>query len=191
MKNPASSQLDIICYDRAEYPIFFDENEIVVVSPKSVKGIIEVKTTLTSEALQQILHTIRLKPFKEVSNHSKAFLVATKSNISSKATFQRLKKHFEGKSGEVKENMFLGAIFCLDWKEMIIFSTSSEGDVLEYSCLRIIIDDYGLSAFISFLLYEVHGADVLDSISNVLAPSLYKIADSFSMKLSFKQSSKG
>ena len=42
----SSTQMDIICFDRIHYPLLFDDNETVVVTPKSVKGLIEIKSTL-------------------------------------------------------------------------------------------------------------------------------------------------
>ena len=51
----ASPQIDIICYDRINYPVLFDDNETLIVTPTSVKGLIEIKSTITKNAIEQIL----------------------------------------------------------------------------------------------------------------------------------------
>lgn len=189
LDQPVSPQLDIICHDRINFPVFFDENEIVVLSPKAVKCIIEVKSTLTADSLNQILNTIRSEPLKEVPLSAKAFLVATKSNISPKAVFNKLKSELIKKKGEkIEENMFFGCIFSLDWDEMITFRTTIHDDRVEYDCNRVVISDTGIAAFILNLLHTVYGNEVFESINNVLAPSLCLLEDTFSMTLFFGES---
>ena len=52
-----SSQIDIICYDRENYPVLFDIEEFKVVPARAVKGLIEIKATLSKSQLKKILST--------------------------------------------------------------------------------------------------------------------------------------
>lgn len=51
-------QCDIIIYDAFNYSPLFKEDDLVVVPPKSVRAIIEVKTTLTSDKLKEALEIL-------------------------------------------------------------------------------------------------------------------------------------
>lgn len=48
-------QLDIIIYDKINFPVVFQEGDLVVVHKEAVRGIIEVKTTLDSQKLKESL----------------------------------------------------------------------------------------------------------------------------------------
>lgn len=72
-----SKQIDIICFDRIKYPIIFDDNETVIVTPKSVKGLIEIKSTLTKKSIGQLLE-------QSNSDISKELPLDTKFNLLSK-----------------------------------------------------------------------------------------------------------
>lgn len=52
-----SNQLDVIVYDN-RHPVLFRDGDFVVVAPQSVKGIIEVKTTLRGQDLSGILEKL-------------------------------------------------------------------------------------------------------------------------------------
>lgn len=63
----ASPQLDIICYDRLNFPVAFDIGEFkVVLLPKAVKGIIELKSTLTKAAIRQVMRLSESPSLREV-----------------------------------------------------------------------------------------------------------------------------
>ncbi|MFM0330116.1 DUF6602 domain-containing protein [Paraburkholderia strydomiana] len=53
-------QIDILIYDRVDYAPIFREEDLVIVPPESVRAVIEVKTTLTSENLQSSLELLDL-----------------------------------------------------------------------------------------------------------------------------------
>ena len=50
----ASKQIDLIIYDTA-YPILFKESDFVILTPDSVKGIIEVKANLENQRFNNVL----------------------------------------------------------------------------------------------------------------------------------------
>lgn len=50
-----SRQLDIIIYDKVNFPVVFKEGDLIVVHKEAVRGIIEVKTTLDSAKLKDSL----------------------------------------------------------------------------------------------------------------------------------------
>ncbi|MDH1302136.1 DUF6602 domain-containing protein [Achromobacter sp. GD03932] len=51
-------QLDILIYDKIEYPVLFREGDLVVVPPASVRAVIEVKTNLGKSELWSSLEQI-------------------------------------------------------------------------------------------------------------------------------------
>ena len=80
--NEASQQIDIICYDHLNYPLFFNCNEIVAVSPKSVKRLIEVKSVMTSDSIKQLLNQANCEVAKQLPIDTKFNLLSVKSQIS-------------------------------------------------------------------------------------------------------------
>lgn len=75
-----SSQLDIIIYDTADYPIFEQYEEFVIVPPEGVIAIISVKKTLRNKdvpnelkALQNAVFTCRSTVTKKESHTSKDY----------------------------------------------------------------------------------------------------------------------
>lgn len=62
-----SRQLDIIIYDSQNFPIIFNEGDLVVIQQEAVRGVIEVKTTLDATSLFETLemfHEISLPGFR-------------------------------------------------------------------------------------------------------------------------------
>lgn len=166
-----SPQLDIICYDRINYPVIFDLGEIKVVPARAVKGIIEVKSTLTKSRLKDMLELSTSESMKEVPLTSKFYIVALKSKVTPKSAFKLITEFY---SNRPSINKFFSAIFDLEWKEMIVFSAKENDNKIEYEMGRILIGDYGLSVFLGTLMVNLYGNNAVNSIANVLAPSLYK-----------------
>ena len=52
--NDISRQLDIILYDNT-YPVLFSEGDFIITTKKNVKGIIEVKSRITSTTLERVI----------------------------------------------------------------------------------------------------------------------------------------
>lgn len=58
-KDIHSTQLDIIIYNSAHYPVFLKSNDTVVVPPEGVISIISVKKTLNDGDIEHELHTLK------------------------------------------------------------------------------------------------------------------------------------
>lgn len=179
-QNKSSSQLDIICFDRINYPIIFDINEIKIVTPLAVKGIIEVKSTLTKNAIDQVLTLSQQDVMQEVDLNSKINLISVNSSIRPKTAFDYIKTYYDQKP---MFNKFLGSIISLDWHEMLSFHVSKKENNIKYSCNRINIFDDGIASFISDLLYSLCGEQSLKSIINILAPSINPLLEKFSIEM--------
>ncbi len=196
IKNGASSQIDIICFDRQNYPILFDSNELIVTTPKSVKGMIEVKSTLDKKSINQIIKLSESSIFNEIGKNVKIYLISSKSNISPKFVFEYLTEYYSSKP-EMKG--LFGSIYSLDWDEFICFNirqSESPEEIsipdklayrLTYSILRLsrlsLPHSVGLSDFISKLIIDLFGSNIFKSIGNVMAPSIYKIQESHDVVL--------
>lgn len=172
----ASPQLDIICYDRLNFPVAFDIGEFKVVLPKAVKGIIELKSTLTKAALRQVVRLSESASLSEVPLSSKLYLLSIKSKISPQAALDFMKEYM---GGQPAINKFIGAILSLDWKEIIICHTCENRETIQYTSIkytitRLQIGDLGLSPFFLFLMKDIFEPDCVKSVANLLAPSLYK-----------------
>lgn len=58
-KDDHSTQLDIIIYNSAQFPIFLKSNETVIVPPEGVISIISVKKTLNDDDIEHELHALK------------------------------------------------------------------------------------------------------------------------------------
>ena len=141
--NEASQQIDIICYDHLNYPLFFNCNEIVAVSPKSVKGLIEVKPIDT-----------------------KFNLLSVKSQISPESVCKEILDFYNGDIPIVKG---LGMIYSLDWEDIIVFDNSRN----RYSMLILNNFNYSISSFVNKLIRDLYGLDAYMSVANLIGPSLF------------------
>jgi len=63
-----SSQIDILIFD-SSYSILFSEGDFFIVSPNSVKAIIEVKTNIENQSLNEAVEKIN-KNISFINNHS-------------------------------------------------------------------------------------------------------------------------
>lgn len=67
-----TSQIDIILYDNT-YPLLFQEGDFIITTPKNVKAIIEVKTTIKNTDLKEIVDKARKNYEIIVSGNKKIF----------------------------------------------------------------------------------------------------------------------
>lgn len=67
-----TSQIDIILYDNT-YPLLFQEGDFIITTPKNIKAIIEVKTTIKNTDLQEIVDKARKNYEIIVSGNKKIF----------------------------------------------------------------------------------------------------------------------
>lgn len=178
-----TTQIDIIAYDRLAFPILFDIGEFKVVPARSVKGIIEVKSTLTMQKLLEFLDSSTYPSFKEVPLTSKMYLLSVSSRITAKKAFGATQKFYDQKPHIRK---FISSIYCLDWSEMIVFNDYWKEKEITVRYGRIGVDrELSLSPFLGILLNNLYGEDALDSIANNLGPSLFKSYEEASFKLSY------
>lgn len=164
--NEASQQIDIICYDHLNYPLFFNCNEIVAVSPKSVKGLIEVKSVMTSDSIKQLLNQANCEVAKQLPIDTKFNLLSVKSQISPESVCEEILDFYNDDIPIVKG---LGMIYSLDWEDIIVFDNSRN----RYSMLILNNFNYSISSFVNKLIRDLYGLDAYMSVANLIGPSLF------------------
>lgn len=164
--NEASQQIDIICYDHLNYPLFFNCNEIVAVSPKSVKGLIEVKSVMTSDSIKQLLNQANCEVAKQLPIDTKFNLLSVKSQISPESVCKEILDFYNDDIPIVKG---LGMIYSLDWEDIIVFDNSRN----RYSMLILNNFNYSISSFVNKLIRDLYGLDAYMSVANLIGPSLF------------------
>lgn len=164
--NEASQQIDIICYEHLNYPLFFNCNEIVAVSPKSVKGLIEVKSVMTSDSIKQLLNQANCEVAKQLPIDTKFNLLSVKSQISPESVCKEILDFYNDDIPIVKG---LGMIYSLDWEDIIVFDNSRN----RYSMLILNNFNYSISSFVNKLIRDLYGLDAYMSVANLIGPSLF------------------
>ena len=164
--NEASQQIDIICYDHLNYPLFFNCNEIVAVSPKSVKGLIEVKSVMTSDSIKQLLNQANCEVAKQLPIETKFNLLSVKSQISPESVCKEILDFY---NGDIPIEKRLGMIYSLDWEDIIVFDNSRN----RYSMLILNNFNYSISSFVNKLIRDLYGLDAYMSVANLIGPSLF------------------
>ncbi len=181
LQQSISSQLDIICYDKLNYPLAFNSNEIVVVTPNSVRGIIEVKSTLTKPAIMQVIRQSNQDVMRETPIMCKTSLISTKSKLSSEKSFELIKSYYQNKENKLVR--LIGGIYSLDWANRIHCDLREVEGKIKYSILLLEGNDFGLAHFMSSLILQLYGANAYESIVNITAPSLNKVVDHIEIEL--------
>lgn len=174
-KGLASQQLDIIIYDNENFPIMFDCADFVVVTPKSIKSAIEVKSTLTLNSIIQVIQQSNSKIATQLPLYTKFNLLSVKSSISAKQAFDKIKDIYNNIDGIPRA---LGLIYSLDWNEIIVFSTNQKS----YNMLLLNNFNYGLSTFFNMLLHDVYGTDAYISIANSIGSSLFIPIETYTIR---------
>lgn len=182
VKNPSSSsQIDIICYDRNNYPVLLDIGELKVVPSLAVKGMIEVKSTVTKNHVKSVLESSCSVSLVEVPLESKIFLLSTSSSISAKSAFETIKRFYEGRP---PINKFISAVYSLDWDEIIVCRSTDKGSKINLSFVRLSVPERNnIAIFIGLLMLEIYGPEAYRAIDNNLGPSLFVPVDSFDVDL--------
>lgn len=181
MEVVCSSQMDIICYDHNNFPILFDIEEFKVVPAQAVKGLIEIKATLSKSKLKEILDTSCSVELQEVPLTSKMYVLSTSSTIKPKNAFDAIKGFYETKPNI---NKFFSAIYSLDWNEIIIFPVKISNDSVELEIIRLSIpEENDIAVFIGQLIIDLYDKEALKSICNHLSPSIFKPLESHKFTL--------
>lgn len=176
-----SSQFDIICYDRENYPVLFDIEEFKVIPARAVKGMIEIKATLSKPQLKTILNTSCSDELLEVPLTSKMYIFSTLSTINPKNAFNTIKEFYGDKP---KINKFFSAIYSLDWKEIIICPLKLNSGSIEVEIIRLALPEKeDIAIFIGQLILDLYEKETLESICNHLGPSIFKPLESHKFTL--------
>lgn len=176
-----SSQVDIICYDRKNYPILFDIEEFKVVPAQAVKGLVEIKATLTKPQLIKILETSCSVELVEVPLTSKMYVLSTSSSISAKNAFNAIKAFYDGKP---KINKFFSAIYSLDWSELIVCPVKYNKGSIEVEIIRLsLAEKNDIASFIGVLIHDLYEKEALESICNHIGPNIFKPLESHKFTL--------
>jgi len=176
-----STQIDIICYDRDNYPVLFDIEEFKVVPAKAVKGLIEIKATLTKTQLKKILNNASSMELIEVPLTSKMYVLSTSSTIKPENAFNTIKEFYEGKP---QINKFFSAFYSLDWEEIIICPVKENNGSIEIEIIRLALSEKNdITMFVGQLLLDLYQQEALESIQNHLGPSLFKPLDTYKFTL--------
>lgn len=181
LEKSISSQIDLICFDRINFPIAFDSVETVVVLPSSVKGLVEIKSTLTSSSIKQILDLSTMDIMNEIPIKTKIYLLSTKSSITIERAFEILKTYYKNKENKLVRT--IGGIYSLDWESRIYCNLSEGKEFINYDILHLQNTKTGLAPFILDLITDLFGPECTKSIANITASSLNKIIDSAEIKL--------
>ena len=126
----ASQQLDIICYDHLNFPLLFNCNEFVVVSPYAVKGLIEVKSVMTSDSIEQLMKQANCEVAKQLPVDVKFNLLSVKSQISPELVCKKILDFYSKDDTPIIKG--LGIIYSLDWDDIIVFDIS-------HNCYKMLI----------------------------------------------------
>lgn len=161
-----SSQLDIICFDRMNYPVLFDDNEYVIVPPCSVKAVIEMKSTMTSDSLAQIMEQSNCYAARCLPKETTFNLLSVKSAISPKTAFNYIKE-FYGRDKDIVKGV--GIIYSLDWDEIIFLDSRCD----KYIMYRLNNFNLGLSSFVNQLIFNLYGVGTYLSTTNAIGPAIF------------------
>lgn len=163
----ASQQIDIICYDHLNFPLFFNCNEMVAVSPRAVKGLIEVKSVMTSGSIRQLLKQANCEVAKQLAIDVKFNLLSVKSQITPEVVCKEILDFYH--NDDVPVIRGLGVIYSLDWEDIIVFNVSNNS----YKMLILNNFNYNISTFVNILIKDLYGLDAYMSVANLIGPSLF------------------
>lgn len=166
IKEKTSKQIDIICFDRINYPILFDDNETVVVTPKSVKALIEIKSVLNRNALNQVLFQSNADVSLELAGDVRFSLLAVRSDISPSTVCNHILELY-GKDKPIVKG--LGMIYSLDWSDIIVFDIRNA----KYTMYWLNNFNYGITSFINNFICQIYGRETYLSTANSIGPSLF------------------
>lgn len=163
----ASQQIDIICYDHLNFPLLFNCNEFVAVSPHAVKGLIEVKSVMSNASIKQLLKQANCEVAKQLPIDVKFNLLSVKSQISPELVCQKILDFYNKDDIPVVKG--LGVIYSLDWEDIIVFDVSKNS----YKMFVLNNFNYSISIFVNMLIKDLYGLDAYTSVANLIGPSLF------------------
>ena len=115
-----TTQIDIILYDN-NYPILFNEGDFIITTPKNVKAIIEVKTTIRNSDLEEII--IKSKENMNLIGNPHIFNGIFSYNYNENISLQNydisipIKRALENSNGKINHISLGSNIFIKYWDE--------------------------------------------------------------------------
>ena len=121
-----SAQIDIIVYDKANYPIFERFQEFVIVPPEGVVGLVSVKKALRTNEIENELESLfkavglcyHTNQNEEVVRGPSTTIISFKNVLSPKSTFEKrlenIYKKIEEKQVDLSFDQCIGQILTLD-----------------------------------------------------------------------------
>lgn len=149
--NNVSSQIDIIIWDNS-YPILFKDGDFVIVSPVSVKGIVEVKTRLSASNISSaIQHAAQNGNFLKRGTFNGIF--AFESDLVQGNNIKPSLKNALKESSVPVNHLALGEdTFIKFWSREQVFSSDGSLTKDEYSVYK--INGFAFSYFISNIITD-------------------------------------
>ena len=158
--------MDVFFYDELNYPVLFDCTEFVIVPSKSVRGVIEVKSTINKAAINQLLKQSDSTNAVELPPDVKFNLIGVKSGLKADSVYEYIKDYYAQEKSVVR---LLGIVYCLEWHEIIFFDYRNN----KYQMLLLNNYELGISSFFNQILYNIYGEVVYLSATNTIGPSLF------------------
>ncbi|EJR56561.1 hypothetical protein IIM_00493 [Bacillus cereus VD107] len=153
-----SSQIDIIIYDNT-YPLLFSEGDFIITSPESVRALVEVKTSIASEDIIEIInkatknaHLVPNSIFNGIFAFEKRGITIRRSRLN-----LNLKQSFYESKGIVNHLCLGENIFIKYWKQGEKYDYQQDNIYSFYN-----IEELAFSYFISNLIEYVAPEKVVD-----------------------------
>ncbi len=154
-----SKQLDIIIYDNT-LPLLFSEGDFIITTINNVKGVIEVKSKITSSTFQTVIEQFdnSLQPFVELILNMEAKLFLGVFAFEYEGNFESLNIDFALKSSKkIINHISLGTNYFIrfwgsKYKYNLLTSVDCENDF--YNCYK--IANLSFSYFISNIIDMIY-----------------------------------
>ncbi|KQO21249.1 hypothetical protein ASF10_14110 [Flavobacterium sp. Leaf82] len=169
-----SSQLDIIIYDD-NLPVLFREGDFVIVTENSVRGVIEVKSTVTNysnpqgqnpqdNALNIIIDKFnrlqQFQTFNPIGNHRKKFVGIFSYNYNQDIMAENINDALRSSNGVVNHISLGPNTFIRYWESTAHLQPPTNHEGRSY--IKYNIRDLSFSYFISNLLHIVSDNELLE-----------------------------
>ena len=168
-----TTQIDILIYDNS-YPLLFKEGDFVITTPKSVRAIIEVKTTIKNTELNGILEKAKNNYDLIVGDNTKIFNGVFSYNYDENILYRRyntllptIKKALKNCNGTVNHISLGQNIFLKYWDTEYIDSITNDEikNAIKQDCSNDFFNIYRLenlsfAYFISNLIYSITDRDI-------------------------------
>ncbi len=146
-----STQIDVILYD-TNYPVMFRQNDFVIISPQSVKGIIEIKTNPNQKTIRKAI--TQLTKICDVLIPQNIFVGIFAFNY--QYNYIHLKSALLENKGKVNHLALGNKFFIKYWPE--IWNQNVKNSPSKFSIYK--LEDLCISYFISNLIADITDHDL-------------------------------